>query len=242
MKLLIDNLKLKLLLEKRREYVGNKLDGLDTFLAGLFFLLSLLCSEYHNIGMIDGLVIKTLAFVIGTSATIYGFVKIISSHTKKYNHEILYSDIENLNEITHPFSIVAVKDTFNQFPNRFLLYYDKTWECWFFFSFKTSDVSDEDNIKIRLSNLLHIESKFITTQYISARIQPKHSLRDNIDKVYLHRLYRADVTSFPELCKEDSFEIDGVKFRWMSIPDMEDDVRIMEVNKDVVSMVKDKIS
>ena len=25
------------------------------------------------------------------------------------------------------------------FPNRFLLYFDKAWDCWFFFSFPTSD-------------------------------------------------------------------------------------------------------
>jgi hypothetical protein len=171
MKLLIDKIKLKLFLEQKRDYVGNRLEGLDT----------------------------------------------------------------------HPFSIVAVKDTFNRFSNRFLLYYEKTWKCWFFFSFKTSDIADEENIKSRLSNLLHIDKKSIALQYISERIQPKHSLRDDVDKVYLHRLYKADITSFSEQCKNDTFEIDGTEFKWMTIADMESDERIMEVNKDVVSMVKDKV-
>ena len=44
----------------------------------------------------------------------------------------------------------------------------------------------------------------------------------------------------PEV-KEDSFVLDGVSYKWMPIAEMEADDRIMEVNKDVVSFVKEKI-
>jgi hypothetical protein len=40
------------------------------------------------------------------------------------------------------------------------------------------------------------------------------------------------------IIEQDSFEIDGKKFYWMSIAEMEQDKRIMEVNSDIVSMVK----
>jgi hypothetical protein len=241
MKLLIDKIKLKLLLEEKRDFVGNKIEGIDTFLAGLFFLLSLLCSDYHDIGPVNGVVIKTLAFVIGLSASLYGIKKICVSIIYKYDHKILYHDIENLNEITHPFSIVAIKDTFNEFSNRFLLYYDEAWKCWFFFSFKTIETQNEENIKTRLSNLLHIEKKNIDLQYKLERIQPKYSIKDNINKVYLHRLYQGYISDFPEVYKNNQFEINGVKFKWMTISEMENDSTIKKINQDVVSMVKDKI-
>ena len=41
-----------------------------------------------------------------------------------------------------------------------------------------------------------------------------------------------------EQIEQDSFQIDGKKFYWMSIAEMEQDKRIMEVNSDIVSMVK----
>lgn len=242
MKLLIDKLRLRLLLEEKREYVGTKIEGIDTFLAGVFFLLSWLCSDYRTIGPINSIAVKTLAFVVGLLATLYGLKKIAVSILNRYDHKILYHDIENLNEITHPFSIVAVKDTFNEFSNRFLLYYDKSWKCWFFFSFKTMEAQDEDNIKIRLSNMLHVAKNNINLQYKLERIQPKYSIKDGIDKVYLHRLYYGVISEFPEQCMKKQFELDGVQFRWMTIEDMEMDSRIMEVNQDVVSMVKDKIA
>jgi hypothetical protein len=39
---------------------------------------------------------------------------------------------------------------------------------------------------------------------------------------------------------EQTFEIDGIKYRWMSIQEMEKDARIMEVNEEVVAFVKIK--
>ena len=38
--------------------------------------------------------------------------------------------------------------------------------------------------------------------------------------------------------RADSFEIDGVKYTWMSIAEMEQDERIMSVNSDIVDFVK----
>ena len=38
------------------------------------------------------------------------------------------------------------------------------------------------------------------------------------------------------------FVLDGVSYKWMTIAEMEADSRIMEINSDVVAMVKEKIS
>jgi Ni,Fe-hydrogenase III component G len=57
--------------------------------------------------------------------------------------------INNLDEVTHPFSIVAVKDTYNEYANKFLLYYDKAWKCWFFFSFHSQQENDEIHVKTK---------------------------------------------------------------------------------------------
>ncbi len=40
----------------------------------------------------------------------------------------------------------------------------------------------------------------------------------------------------------ETFEIDGNKYRWMSVQEMESDERIMEINDDVVAFVKAKCS
>ena len=42
------------------------------------------------------------------------------------------------------------------------------------------------------------------------------------------------------LCNE--FEIDGTRYKWWTIEEMEQDLEIMEKNKDVVSFIKEKIN
>lgn len=69
----------------------------------------------------------------------------------------------------------------------------------------------------------------------------KYSLKDSVNKVYQHSLYQAVMGEFSPELKEDSFVLDGVSYKWMTIAEMEADDRIMEVNKDVVSFVKEKI-
>ena len=151
-------------------------------------------------------------------------------------------DIENLNEIFHRFSLIAIKDDFEEFSNKFLLYYDEIWKCWFFFSFSTTDYDNEENIIQRLSNKLKVNRDSISLKYITTRIQPKFSERDKVQKVYQHSLYRGKILDFPSdmLCNE--FEIDGTRYKWWTIEEMEQDLEIMEKNKDVVSFVKEKIN
>ena len=178
MKMLIDKIKLKLLLEEKRDYINHSIDGIDIVIS------------------------------------------------------------ENLDEVIHKFSIVAVKDNYNEYANRFLLYYDTAWKCWFFSVFIHQN---EENIIQRLSNKLKIDTKYIKVQYISDRLQPKFSEKDQIHKVYQHSLFQGYIAQFPPNMKQDEFEIDGTKYRWWTIQEMEDDKTIMKVNRDVVSFVKEKI-
>jgi len=52
-------------------------------------------------------------------------------------------------------------------------------------------------------------------------------------------LYLASVAGFPDVAKQNAFEIDGGQYCWMSISEMENDSRIMEVNADIMQFVKD---
>ena len=57
MRLLIDKTDLELLLEKKREYIGNKVT-IDTIIAGISFLLSVFTATYEDILGIPGIVLK----------------------------------------------------------------------------------------------------------------------------------------------------------------------------------------
>ena len=241
MKLLINKLKLKLLLEEKRDSMRHSTEGIDIIISAILYIVSLLCSDFRSVGNVNALVIETLAWVIAIILLLYGLYKIIYSNKHKYDHHMLYNDIENLNEIIHPFSIVAIKDTFNTYANRYLLYYDKAWDCWFLFNFHTAQQQNEENITRRLSNKLKVNPANINVQYVTDRLQPKFSEKDQINKVYQHSLYQGIIVQYPEFMTQNEFDIDGTLYRWYTLEQMEDDANIMSKNKDVVSFVKEKI-
>ncbi len=240
MTLLINKTDLKLLLEKKRDCIGRGNQGIDVLFAGLSFGLSIFCAEFHGIAYISGDTIRTVSILLAIGFCIRGIYMIIKDSKDKYGHNKLYDDIESLNQIQHNFSIVAVKDTFNKYSNRYLLYYDEGWDCKFFFSYKTVD-NDEDNIKSRLSRELNIKENTISMQFKTETIQKKYSVKHKEERTYDHRLYYATISKYSDHIMEDEFEIDGKKFFWMTIQDMERDERIREVNSDVVSLIKDTI-
>ncbi|MCM1226037.1 MAG: hypothetical protein NC320_01255 [Clostridium sp.] len=149
-----------------------------------------------------------------------------------------HKDIKAMDKTIHRFSIIAVRDEFREFPKKFLLYYDERWDCDFFFSFKTVDGDNIREITENLSNELQIEQRYIRLDYKDVRVYSKYSVSDKIYKVYEHKLYFADISHFRDLLKNDYFEINGKKFKWMTIEQMEQDESIKNKNLDVVDFVK----
>ncbi len=110
MRLLIDEKDLALLLEKKRDLIGNKVT-IDTIIAGVSFLLSVFTASYNDFLGIRGfgIVLKTIFCIIGIVYCLK-IVKDVSEMLKnKYDHEVLFQDIEQLNMIQHNHSLVAVK-------------------------------------------------------------------------------------------------------------------------------------
>ena len=141
----------------------------------------------------------------------------------------------------HPHSIVLIKDTFHSNDNRFLLYYDARWNCRLFLNYATitSDYElDMENIVRHLQMELKVSKNNLDGAFAFEKVHEKYSVSAKENRCYRHRFYQFLIKQFDEKIEQDSFEIDGKKFYWMSIAEMEQDKRIMEVNSDSVSMVK----
>ena len=134
MRLLIDEKDLALLLEKKRDLIGNKVT-IDTIIAGVSFLLSVFTASYNDFLGIRGfgIVLKTIFCIIGIVYCLK-IVKDVSEMLKnKDDHEVLFQDIEQLNMIQHNHSLVAVKDNSCEEKLCYLVYYDERWDCKLFF-------------------------------------------------------------------------------------------------------------
>ena len=147
---------------------------------------------------------------------------IVEMYRDKYNHEMLMNDIRELNLIQHNHSLIAIRDTFEK-ENRFLVYYDERWDCKLFLNYKTVDQNNEDVIIDRISADLDVDKRKVSCNYVTSRVQEKYSVSHQENRIYNHRLYEVTLSKYSEKMKKDSFVVNGKRYYWMSVTEMEKD-------------------
>lgn len=167
---------------------------------------------------------------------------LLAENKDKIGHKQLMTDIKDLDEVTHPFSLVAIKNTFEEFPNQFLLYLDSKWDCWFFpnYATKEDEIENRENIIERISNELKVDKSSIEINLCGEETHMKYSPADGQKKCYYHKLYQASLPLGTEFHLKE-FEIEGKLYRWMSKEEMRKNNKIIEKNLEVVEFVTDVI-
>lgn len=234
MKIIIDAEKLDLLLQLHHTDIWmSKIAKGNNLLQQLLLLISVYMASFPH---------YTVAYVFycitGVSVVWSIF---IMCNSDSYSVEQLHKDIKGLNEITDPYSLIVIKDTFNASPNRYLVYYDKKWKCKFFLNYKTKNENNEEYLRAKLASELKVAQESIKIEKKAERIQKKYNPQLEHNKTYYHTLYYVELANIPEGYKQAIFSSDDRTFYWMTLEEMELDKDIQEKNLEVVSFVKDVI-
>lgn len=228
---------LQTVLTRRREYIGVRpiWDSILIFVTGLFYLPAALAMTNE--------ICRWAFFAFGMLVTVYGIVGIVRVVHRRYTVENLYEEIAGMNIISS--SIVAITQPGIPDSNRYLLYYDKGWDCWFFPNRRsTPDVQDDER---DLQYYLNVEFKIPLTDCSldlhGTKESVKFSTEHNEERHYLYRIYSCHLQVIPQMWSaEDGFEVGGHQCKWMTIAEMLQDKCIHEVNDDVVTAVRDLIA
>lgn len=234
--------RLKLILSEHKDEIGKRvIDGIEKIIAAIAFWIPMVISDFSK-WKTTGLIVQVILVILGIAYTCYAVYYTICAVKNPFNKDRLYEEIEEENLMKeHPHSIVLIKDTFHSNDNRFLVYYDARWDCRLFLNYATitSDLElDQQNIAKHLQMELKVSQDNLEGAFAFEKVHEKYSVSAKENRCYRHRFYQFLIKQFDEKIEQDSFEIDGKKFYWMSIAEMEQDKRIMEVNSDIVSMVK----
>lgn len=228
--------KYRILLLERKEYIGkSRVEAFSAFASGILAAVGAVTCDYSMLGGLWAVAVKALYILTALILTIYGGVMMIKALRSHYTSDTLYDETKALDEIYHRHSIVAIKDSFSEFPARFLVYHDTRWNCEFFPNFSTTD-DDIKNIRAKLSGALKIPADEIILEKYGEDIHRKFSVSHDEYRTYAHTIYSAVIPFTPEL-RKDFFDIDGVRWHWMSLGAMKNDPHIWEINSDVISAV-----
>ena len=92
MKILIDDVKLNLLLEQKKSFIGKKV-AWDSILSASSFLLSAIFASYGDIWIIPGLAFKIVFLLIGCIFTAKAILDVLKSSKNSYSYQDLLKDI-----------------------------------------------------------------------------------------------------------------------------------------------------
>lgn len=234
----INDDKLDKLLNSRKSHIGV---GINKAFMDIFTSIATAFTFYL---IPEGSIPELLRWGLILLSFIYAIYVIISSLkslVSGYNYKTLEEEIVGLDETKHRHSLVAIKNTFSTHPNKFLVYWDERWKCYLFPNYRTAKENDCAKVSNAVSNALGINGS-VKTSKVAERVTTKKSFSHNNQlRTYAHTLYAVDIDPFPEVAKENEFYISGRRYRWMSLRDMEQDINIMEKNKDVVHLVEEYI-
>lgn len=226
------------LLEKRKALIGGSpVTGAGLFLGGINMLYLFGGKDFLQT-IIGGAMVfislwKPARIILGSSSLTNGLRNLW------YGHDDLFTEIKNMDQTEHAHSIIVIKDYFEKFPNRYLVYEDERWECRLFPNYHTKG-TDEENMEYlrgKLSGDLQIPVDSISMRYVKNVIQEKFSESHKENRRYNHIFYMAEIRDFPKNERRNTFSINGKKYYWMTIDAMKKDEKIQQKNMDVVKEV-----
>lgn len=241
MNLLIDKNELRLLIREYKDDIGNNKwkEQISSFIVILFTFFA---SDFRSIWVIKKEFLE-ICYIIYMIILLIGCVKSVKKVIKgNITADKLINDIVALDEKqTSNHTIIMIKDKYNFYSNRFLLYYDVRWKCKLFLNIKTDTDKKKNEKKIIefVSNSLHIEKDKIEAEYKVEHIHTKFSNSDKINKKYRHTFYEVNISDFPEEVRKNKFTIDGTRYQWMTLEQMWADKAIKQYNTDIVGYVRD---
>lgn len=130
-------------------------------------------------------------------------------------------------------AIIIIKNS----NEEYLQYYDERWRSYLFLNCKIQNQFDIEKIKNEVKQKLNIDE--ITVSYVIDKIHTKFSESDKIDKEYHHYLFIVNIKNMDGKMLNKEFIINNIKFKWYSYEELLADVRIQNVNSDIVGFVKE---
>ena len=133
--------------------------------------------------------------------------------------------------MTSKHAIIIVKNT----RGEYLQYYENSWNGYLFLNCKCEN--NNDIVKISDTVLEKLGIKPLKIDYLFTKIHSKYSVKHEKMREYEHYFYLVDIGT--EFIDKKKFIINNTKFKWLSMEELENDSEIMQINGDIISLVKE---
>lgn len=182
-----------------------------------------------------------ILFCLAVWFSLTGYL-ICAAIRNRYTHDQLFADIVGIGLNEHMFNLMIVQNR----QNKVLTVYDELWDMWLFPYKKAltqeegteADLSEISAVRDYFSTIAEVDRNKIKCNLTYQEYTDKCSVSDKIQKIYYHRFFVITAEDLPDT---DEFEVNGNKFRWWYISDLEVDQKTKKHNAEIVATVKNKV-
>ena len=223
----IDEENLRNVIKRNDKNIIKRRFPIETLLSLLVYLISVLMADFT-----DKIYVKIVAYSVLFLYAGYFIYKIIMFVRTSFSSDKLFDEIMGVVEKEHAFSLYIIKS-----EDRYLLKYDKRWNCYLFPYSRTKIENDAENVK---SNVFRLTGLNVEPYKVVNREDKKYSFSDQYEKNYKHTYYGFNIevgkSALP--LKQDSFTVEKTKYKWFSPEELERDKKIKTRNGTIVKFVE----
>ena len=132
-------------------------------------------------------------------------------------------------------AIIIIKNN----KGKYLQYFDERWASFLFPNCKLINDNHEALIVESLNNKFNLNLGKIKVNYLMDKVHEKFSESDKIMKTYHHYFYDVQYSKLPKQVENKTFTNDNISFAWLTLNELENSPRILEVNSDIVGFIKE---
>ena len=145
------------------------------------------------------------------------------------------------NKLADPKKEAASKHAILLIKNKkgeYLQYLEPTWQSYLFLNCKVASRTDTHPVADLIFDKLGVSTHNI--QYLFDKVHSKYSVKHQKMRKYHHYFFLVDIDLNDKMVDKE-FTINDTKFKWFSMPMLESDKRIQEVNGDIVGFIKEEL-
>lgn len=232
MKLNIDSDDLDQLLECKRDHIGIQGDAFLDIVNAAFLISSVF---YTSVDKQDylGCAVKISFGILALVDLIYVVVKAYKKRKSNYTKEMLLKDIEDLDMKERSSSIIAITNPHN--PRKYLVYYDPAWKFLLFPNYGTRNNENEKYVKEKLSRDFGISISDISVSLTGTGMEEKYATAHDETRAYDYSFYKGTLNGIAD----SDFDVDGRRYRWMTVQEMLDDPETRKYNNYIIDRVNE---
>lgn len=217
---------LKNVIKKNSKYIIKRKVPVESIIGLCIYIFSIFIADLR-----DKPLLSVFAYTVLAGYIVYVGYQITKCILTKFSDEVLFDQIMGVVEKAHSFSLCVIKS-----DDKYLMKYDKRWKCYLFPYFRTKIDNDEESIS---SNVLKLTGINKGPDKIVESIDKKYSYSDGYEKKYNHTYYNYNIDlSKSSLPNDESFKIDGIKYKWFTIDELRNDKVIMKKNGTIISFAE----